>query len=125
MSATPPDRTGSGLSQRLPAQLEVAGIVRRAQADGDFAAIIRKGDPERGSLLLIVSSRGRHFGCLERVLALDGNYAWQAVGPPESANPQEVSDFLAKRARFDEDSWAVELDIADPERFIAETISLP
>ena len=113
------------MSQRLPARVEVSGIVRRAQANGDFAAVVRKGDPDRGSLLLIVSSRGRHFGCLERVLSLDGSYEWRAVGPPESANPEEVSEFLAKRARFDEDLWAVELDIAEPERFIAETIALP
>jgi len=33
------------------------------------------------------------------------------------------ADFLARRARFDEDYWAIELDIADPERFIAETTS--
>ena len=110
---------------RLPAQLEVAGIVRRAQAAGDFAVIVRKGDPERGSLLLVVSSRGRHVACLERVLALDGGYRWQAAGPGESAESQEVSAFLAKRARFDDDFWAVELDIADPERFIAETTRLP
>ena len=32
-----------------------------------------------------------------------------------------LDEFLRKRARFDEDSWVVELDIADPERFIAET----
>lgn len=62
---------------------------------------------------------------LERVLGLDGSYDWRPVGPPESANPAEVSDFLAERARFDDDLWAVELDIAEPERFIAETIRLP
>ena len=37
----------------------------------------------------------------------------------------EIAEFLAKRARFDEDSWAVELDIAEPERFIAETTGIP
>jgi hypothetical protein len=35
----------------------------------------------------------------------------------------EIADFLARRARFDEDLWAIELDIAEPERFIAETTS--
>jgi hypothetical protein len=33
-----------------------------------------------------------------------------------------VQDFVRRRARFDEDLWAIELDIAEPERFIAETI---
>lgn len=85
---------------------------------------MKKGDPERGSLLLFVSSRGRHVACLERVLNLDGSYRWQAVGPPDSASSTQIADFLARRERFDEDLWAIELDIAEPERFIAETTGL-
>lgn len=113
------------MSSRLPTHVEVASVLRRIAAAGDFATVMRKGDAERGSLLLLVSSRGRHVACLERVLAASGDYAWQSVGPGDSATSAEVSDFLAKRARFDEDSWAVELDIAEPERFIAETIRFP
>src|SRR6476660_8840910 len=88
---------------------------------GDFAAVMRRGDPDRGSLLILVGSRGRHVACLERMPTLEGEYRWKASGPNENAEPQEVAGFLAKRARFDDDLWAIELDIADPERFIAET----
>jgi hypothetical protein len=90
-------------------------------ADGGFATVLRKGDEERGSLLLIVTSRGRHMACLERILDLCGGYRWQAAGPAESAGSAEVAAFVDRRARFDEDLWAIELDIAAPERFIAET----
>ena len=103
--------------------MEVAGLLRQASADGGFATVMRKGDAERGSLLLFVSSRGAHVACLERVLNLDGTYGWQRVGPRESSSSAEIADFLARRTRFDEDLWAVELDIADAERFIAETTS--
>ena len=106
---------------RLPAHVEVGAIVRRAQAAGDFATILRKGDAERGSVLLAISSRGRHVAFLERVLTMTGGYAWQQVGPAESASSADLSTVLTKRARFDEDLWAVELDIADAERFVAET----
>jgi hypothetical protein len=54
-------------------------------------------------------------------LSVSGHYSWQTVGPTESAGSMEISKFLASRARFDEDLWAIELDIADAERFIAET----
>jgi hypothetical protein len=111
-------------SDRLPAHLEVASIVRQAASAGDFGTVLRKGDPERGSILLFIASRGRHVACLERVLSLEGGYSWQAVGPSESASSAEIADFLARRARFDEDLWAIELDIAEPERFIAETTSV-
>ena len=111
------------MDDRLPTSLEVAAIVRRLEAEGEFATIVRKGDPDRGALLLLISSRGRHVACLERLLGPAGSYAWQRTGPSESAGSMEIRDFLAKRARFDEDSWVAELDIADAERFIAETIS--
>jgi hypothetical protein len=108
-------------SERLPAGLEVSGLVRAIQAAGDFAAVIRKGDEERGSIILLISSRGRHIACLERTLGPSGSYSWQRVGPAESAGSAEVEEFVAKRARFDQDCWAVELDIAAPERVIVET----
>lgn len=109
---------------RLPTRLEATGIVRRIEGQGDFAAILRKGDDERGSLLLVIASRGQHVACLERILSLDGTYSWRVAGPKESASSAEVAQFLAQRARFDEDLWAIELDIAEPERFIAETTAL-
>lgn len=108
-------------AERLPAALEVSSLLRRIQAAGDFAAVVRKGDAERGSIILLVSSRGRHIACLERMLGPTGRYQWQQVGPAESESSAQVAEFVAKRARFDEDCWAIELDIAAPERFIAET----
>ena len=83
---------------------------------------MRRGDAQRGSILLFISNRGGHVASLERVLDLNGAYRWERVGPAESAGSAEIADFLARRARFDEDLWAIELDIAEPERFIAETM---
>jgi hypothetical protein len=106
---------------RLPASVEATSLIRRVEGQGDFAIVINKGDADRGALLLVISSRGRHVACLERVLSFDGDYHWQRAGPAESAPPAEVAEFLAKRQRVDPDSWLIDLDIAQPERFIAET----
>jgi hypothetical protein len=108
---------------RLTASVEASGLIRRAQTAGDFAAVVRKGDPDRGALLIVVRSRGEHVTCLERSLSMDGRYVWAAAGPLESAQEGELADFLKKRIAFDQDLWVIELDIADPERFIAETTS--
>lgn len=108
---------------RLAASVEASGLIRRAEAEGGFATVLRKGDPERGALLLVIRKRQDHVCCLERTLALDGTYAWTQVGPEVPDSPQEMAEFLARRTRFDADLWLIELDIADPERFIAETIS--
>ena len=107
---------------RLPTHVEVAGLLRKVSADGGFGTVLRKGDEERGSLLLIVTSRGRHVAVLERALDFtSGDYRWQRTGPEESTSSTEMADFLARRTRFDDDLWLIELDIAEPERFIAET----
>ena len=95
--------------------------MRRVTGAGDFAAVLRKGDADRGAIMLAVTSRGVHRALLERVLTAEGSYSWQTSGPKESSSSAEIADFLARRARFDPDSWLIELDIADPERFIAET----
>jgi hypothetical protein len=110
-------------TDRLPAHLEVAAVLRRAEASGGFASVLRKGDADRGSILLVVTERGRHFACLERMPSLSGGQQWQRCGPSESAGSTQIAEFLARRARLDEDSWVLELDIAEPERFIAETTS--
>ena len=92
------------------------------QAAGDFATVIRKGDPERGSLLLLVTSRGRHVACLERVLDLDGGYRWQAVAARRIGGFRGNRPISSPSAHGSTtDLWAIELDIAEPERFIAET----
>ena len=106
---------------RLPAKLEITGLARRIEAEGGFATILNRGDPDGGALLLLVTSRGRHWAGLERILGIGGSYEWRVTGPGESATSEEVAAFLAKRVQFDPDLWAMELDIVDPERFIAET----
>ena len=106
---------------RLPASVEATSLIRKVQAQGDFATLLSKGDADRGALLLVIGNRGRHVACLERMLSTDGYYRWQKVGPPESASSRDVGDFLAKRRRVDTDIWLIELDVAQPERFIAET----
>jgi hypothetical protein len=108
-------------ADRLAASVEATSLIRRAEAAGDFAAVLRKGDPERGSLLLVVRSRGVHAACLERTLSMDGAYRWAIVGPADAGSEEKLADFLKKRVSFDQDLWLIELDIAQPERFIAET----
>jgi hypothetical protein len=104
---------------RLAASVEASALMRRATAGGGFATVIAKGDAERGSLLLIVTERGRQVALLERMLNATGAYEWQKSGP-KSDSPAS-SDWLEKRRKNDPDLWLIELDVPDAERFIAET----
>ena len=112
------------MDDRLPAHVEAAAILRRVEADGGFGAILRKGDPDRGSLILLLYKRGTFSGSLERELAADFTYRWSFRQPPELAGSAEISRIVAAKEQFDPDSWLIELDVAEPERFIAETTAL-
>lgn len=109
------------MTERLPARLEASGLIRRAEAEGGSGTVLKRGDPDRGALLLLIASRGEHRMCLERALAADGHYRWQQVGPPAGSDTRTLADWSQKRVRFDEDLWLIELDIAQPERFVVET----
>lgn len=109
------------MAERLPAHLEAASLIRRVEVAGGFGAVLKRGDPDRGSLILLIAGRGQHWACFERALTPDGNYGWQRVGPATGADGAALADWSQKRVRFDEDLWLIELDIADPERFIVET----
>ena len=113
--------SGELSSDRLPAHLEATAILRRVEAQGGFGAVLKRGDADRGALILLIATRGLHQACLERALGADGRYGWQRSGPPAGSDAVTLADWSQKRIRFDEDSWLIELDIADPERFIAET----
>ena len=82
--------------------------------------MLRKGDAERGSILLVITERGQHRGLLERRLGPDWSYRWASIGPT-SADSSQVAQHLARARESDPDCWIVELDIPLSERFIAET----
>jgi hypothetical protein len=109
------------LDNRLPVHLEVSGLLRRAEVEGGFAMVLARGDPDRGALVLLIAQRGVHFACLERGLTENGQYQWQSIGPTEGATPESVQIWSQKRRSNDPDLWLIELDVASPERFIAET----
>jgi hypothetical protein len=109
------------MAERLPAHLEAASLIRLTEAAGGFGTVVKRGDPDRGSLVLLVARRGEHWACFERALLADGSYGWQRIGPAAGADAAALADWSQKRVRFDEDLWLIELDIAEPERFIVET----
>lgn len=112
------------MDERLPAHVEAAALLRRVEAEGGFGTVLRKGDPDRGSLILLIYERGQFCGTLERELAADFTYRWTHRPPPENSGSVRIDQFIGSRAQLDPDLWLIELDIAEPERFIAETTGL-
>ena len=108
------------MEPRLQSSILAAALMRRAESEGGFAAVLAKGDPTAGAVLVILAEKGRKVRILERALRGDGRYIWQDVGTQALGNTEETEKFLARRRNFDPDIWLIELDVASAERFAAE-----
>jgi hypothetical protein len=104
---------------RLATSVLVGGLIRKAEAEGGFGAVLAKGDSTAGALLLILTERGANPAAYERMLQRDGRYAWAPSASQLAENAAEVPALVARRRRFDPDLWVVELDIPSIERFAA------
>lgn len=110
------------MATRLPSKLLVSALVRRVEQAGGFAMILAKGEESGGVILVQASENGQFCGLFERMFDIDGNARLNPCGPPAESAPDAVSSYLDRRRASDPDLWIIELDIAEAERFAAETI---
>lgn len=103
---------------RLPAHLEVAGLIRQAQAQGGFAAVLHKGERDAGTILVVALENGKSPRLFERFPSLDGSRLWTETRAQEVDNPADFDAYLARRTSLDRDIWLIELDVPNPERLI-------
>jgi hypothetical protein len=106
------------MSARLPAGLEASALIRQVSTEGGFGMVIAKGEPEAGTIMVVICENGRDARAYERMPSPDGNRIWQLSRRDDSQKPGDFSEWLSRRQRQDSDLWIIELDIAGGERFI-------
>ena len=105
------------MSERLPTQVLVSALLRRVNDAGGFAAVLAKGDPQAGAVLVVTLERGGGARLFERGIGPDGR-----PGLIDTTPPDDLESYWRRRRQRDPDLWVIELDIADSQRFAAETI---
>lgn len=113
------------MSNRLPARLEATALMRQVQSQGGFATIIKHGDDDSGALILLIAERGLPKTLIERRMGPDFEYRWAIVTTIDQTTPEKFLESTDNLRLNDPDCWLIELDVADAERFVAETIALP
>ncbi len=103
---------------RLPASVEVAGLVRGTASAGGFAMVLHKGEPDAGTILVVGVDRDGLGTLYERLPDATGPRRWVAVRRQQVDVRSEFDEYLARRMHQDPDLWIVELTIADIERSI-------
>ncbi len=106
------------MDDRLPAHIEVSGLIRAVDAQGGFGTVIATGERDAGTILVVCCENGTAGRIYERMPQPDGTRNWALAKAQDPENPSEFSEYYLRRKRQDSDLWIVELDIAGAERFI-------
>jgi hypothetical protein len=101
----------------LPTNILVSAMLRRANDSGAFGAVLAKGHPQAGAILLVVGATDDTLRVKERGIGVNGRTALIDATP--SGN---ITDYWQRRRRSDPDLWVIELVGAGAERFAAETL---
>jgi hypothetical protein len=109
------------MEARLPAHLEVSGIIRAVDQAGGFAVVLKKGEHDAGTILMVCAEKGANRRVFERMPQLDGSREWTLIRTEDTENKDEIDHYLSRRGAQDPELWIIELDIANGERFIGLT----
>ena len=106
---------------RLPAHLEVAGLLKLTQTLGGFGTVLQKGERDAGTLVVLTTLGGKDSRLWERMPQLDGSRVFVSVRSQDAENPREFDEYVTRRMAQDPDCWFVELDGPEVERLIDPT----
>jgi len=107
------------VDSRLPAHLEVAGLIRAVEAAGGFATVVSRGERDAGTIALLTIERGHPARFWERMPQVDGSRPFLCTRSEDVEKQNEFSEYVARRGVQDPDLWIIELDIPQGERFVA------
>ena len=107
------------MDARLPAHVEVSGLIRAVENAGGFAMVLQKGERDAGTILVLTTQNGRNTRLWERMPQLDGSRKFSCTREQDDENQREIDEYVGKRRRSDPDCWVIELDIENAERFVA------
>jgi hypothetical protein len=86
--------------------------LRMGDLGGRSGAVLRKGDPDAGGVLVVL--RGRDGLCvLSQMRTDDGALAWLRATGAAPVDQAAADAYVARQVRFDPDIWVLEFDAPD------------
>ena len=108
----------------LPTDLWVQALIRRAQMQGAFATVLRKGDARAGAVLVkAVNRRAGTTRLYAEALRGDGERIW--MEPVGSEAEADLDAYADRAGRRDPDLWVVEVEDAEGRHFLTEVVEKP
>jgi hypothetical protein len=97
---------------RVKAGIWVSMALRMGNADGRYGAVIRKGDPDAGGILVVLRHESQ-VSVLSQMRSADGEPAWMRATGPGSVDDETADAYIARQVKFDPDLWVLEFESPD------------
>jgi len=86
--------------------------LRMGNADGRYGAVIRKGDPDAGGVLVVLRN-DKAVSVLSQMRSGAGELAWMRATGPGPVDDAAADAYIARQVKFDPDLWVIELEAPD------------
>ena len=103
---------------RLKSELWVKSFVRRAMGEGAFAAVLRHGDDDAGSIFIKITTFEGAVTLFAPApiyaLEPDGGRKWQML----EIEADSIAKHFEREAQIDPDFWVIEIEDRDGRHFL-------
>jgi hypothetical protein len=111
------------MDRSIPVHLWVSALIRRAHLGGAFATVVRRGDDDRGDVLVKVALPQRRASLYAPAFAPEGPPSFEALTEMGGEDEAEVDAMIERRRRYDSDLWVIEIEDRDGRHFLVEQVT--
>ena len=105
----------------LSTDVWVGALIRRAEREGAFATVARKGDMRAGAVLVKTLNRREGQAALyAEAFRGDGERVW--MEPTASHEEPDLDRYIERAVRVDPDLWVVEIEDGQGRHFLTEPV---
>lgn len=105
----------------LSTDVWVGALIRRAQLEGAFATVVKKGDARAGAVIVkAFNTTDRRARLYSEAFGNDGEQFW--MQPVESELESELDAYIERQRQYDPDLWVVEIEDRQGRHFLTEKV---
>ena len=97
---------------RIKAGIWVSMALRMGNASGRYGAVLRKGDPDSGGVLVVLHGKSG-LSVLSQMRTATGEAAWLRATGPAPVDQETADAYVARQSGFDPDLWVLEFESPD------------
>lgn len=101
------------MGARLKTGLWVRAVIRRISSDGTGAMVLKKGDEDAGSVLIVLRDREDNIAVLR-----ENGSDWVRA----EIQKDGLNEYLERQRRYDPDLWLIELEVRNVESPLEKTL---